>query len=84
MTARLTWCGVRCSQCNGQMLVDCVETYYAFECLQCGEHRFVPQRLLTERAAAPRSLQPRAQPVSRRLAVLPAVDAPQGEASRIA
>jgi hypothetical protein len=84
MAARLTWCGIRCSQCNGQMLVDQVEAYYAFECLQCGEHRFVQQALLTKRAAAPLSPPPQAQPFPHRLAVLPAVAAPPADASRIA
>jgi hypothetical protein len=85
IAAQLTGCGIRCARCNGQMLlVDAVETYYAFECLQCGEHRFVPQRRHPERAAAPLSPQPQVQPVSRRLAVLPVVAAPPGDASRIA
>jgi Zn ribbon nucleic-acid-binding protein len=84
MAVRLPWCGIRCPQCNGQMLMNNVEMYYAFECLQCGEHRFVPQRLLTKPAAAPRASQSTAQPSLPRPAVLPAVAAPPGDASRIA
>jgi DNA-directed RNA polymerase subunit RPC12/RpoP len=85
MAAPLTGCGIRCARCNGQMLlVDAVETYYALECLQCGEHRFVPQRGRTKRATAPVSPQPVGQPVPGRLAVLPAVATPPGDASRIA